>query len=97
MVELENQTRNVYYLPVRVTRERKGGLPPITLVDHGRTLVIGDCADRTLPPGIERSHLCPSPTVVLTLAEFDNIGPAMRSFIDKAIERGHIRRRDFIQ
>lgn len=95
MVELVNTTRDVHILPFMRRVERPGGLPPLNLVDRGRSLVIGDAADATLPPGVERNKRCPSPVVVLSLEEYNALGKANIAFLEAAIKAGRIRRRDY--
>ena len=97
MIDLENRTRDVYYLPFVRRVERAGGLPPVNLIDRGRTLVIGDAADAVLPPGVARSKLCPDPVVRISADDFAALGKANLAFLNGAIAAGHIRKREYTE
>ena len=61
-IELENRTRSVLRFPA-IQKVQQGKRTAIVL-DRKGGLVLGDSADKTLPPGVERGPRCPSPVWV---------------------------------
>ncbi len=85
MYVLENRTRSVYRFVFHRTVSRGEGRPSQLVFDHSKDLVLGDQADKVLPPGIERNPRCPDPVARISEAQLESMSPANRKFLDSLI------------
>lgn len=90
--EYENRTRFVFRFP-RYTTTKRGETTQL-VVDHDRALVLGDMADKTLPPGVVRGPRCPDPVARISAAELAAMSAPNRKLLDALVASDQVQRRE---